>query len=622
MKDTSKKSVQVNDVLNPSSGKQKVSFSTVAQIRLKGEQARDFGGTSKRLLKLLRPDAPVIAAALVLTVLSTAFAVISPMLLSEITTQLQISVLENSPFDWAIVPKTAAVLGVLYLLSWVFEWLWRHVMVNVAQKLIYELRRRVDDKLSRLPLSFFDGRKTGDVMSVASNDIENIASTVQTSLGEFCASFVTIVGVAAAMLITDPLITLVCIVTIPLGTVITMAIVRASQQYFKKQAVLLGELNGQVEECCTGHKTVKAFCEEEYRGEEYENASLEYRRAAGRAQYASGVTYPLTSFVNELSYIAICLIGGLKVISGSMTLGDIQALIHYSQKMSNPVTTVSNMMSVVQTAVASAERVFDLLDEKEESPDGKDELLRPVKGEVKFSDVTFRYDENVPLIENFSMTVNPGESVAIVGKTGAGKTTLVNLIMLFYETQSGTITIDGSDLRDIKRSSLYSTAAMVLQDSWLFEGTIHENIAYGAKDSNAVSREKVISAAKTAMADVFINSLPMGYDTVVGGDEDSLSQGQKQLLMIARAVISDADILILDEATSNVDTRTEVLIQKGMTRLMKGRTSFIIAHRLSTIRQAEKIIVMENGSIAETGSHDELIKKRGVYFELYNSQFS
>ncbi len=517
--DSVKNTAQIKDPINPGSGGgRSFSVNTVATVRLKGEKSKNFGATVKRILSLLGPDRGRIAAALALAAVSTAFAVASPMLLARITTALQHSVMDGEPFDLAMVPRIMLVLGILYGLSFVFERLWRTAMVKSAQRMIYGLRKQVDKKLSRLPLRFFDGTRTGDVMSRATNDIDNLAALIQTSLGEFVAAAVTVVGTAAVMLYIDPLITLICVVTIPMGTLITMAIVRGSHRYFREQASLMGELNTQVEEACTGHRIIKAFSEEKMRSDTYGETSERYRAAASRAQYASGFTYPLTALVNELSYIAICLVGGLKVISGTMTLGNVQALVHYSQRLSNPVTTISNMMSVVQTAVSSAERVFELLDEPETEKDGDRTLDVPVKGEVRFDDVSFSYDPEKPLIEHFSLRADPGQCIAIVGHTGAGKTTLVNLLMRFYRPDSGVISIDGTDISQLTAKSLYGTVAMVLQDTWLFHGTIAENIAYGARDPGAVTREEIISAAKTAMAHRFIASLPDGYDTVVGDE--------------------------------------------------------------------------------------------------------
>jgi ATP-binding cassette subfamily B protein len=457
-------------------------------------------------------------------------------------------------------------------------------------------------------------------MSRATNDIDNIATALQTSFAECVSALVTIIGVIIMMLTTDVLITLICVVTIPLGTLITMAIVRSSQKHFSRQANLLGQINADVEECFSGHRIIKAFGMEKKKSRNFFEKCGLYKDSASRAQFASGFTYPLTSLVNELAFIGICLVGGLKVLSGSMLLGDVQALIQYSQKVSNPVTQVTNMISILQTTVASAERVFELLDEPEEPSKGTYDLPEKINGAVDFDNVCFRYEEDAPLIENFTLHVKPGQTAAIVGHTGAGKTTLVNLLMGFYRPQKGSITIDGFDINSVTRDSLHRHMAMVLQDTWLFDGTIAENIAYGAPEPEKVTREQIVKAAQIAMADSFIRALPEGYETILSETTSSLSQGQRQLLTIARAVLAQPDILILDEATSSVDTRTEKAIQTAMEHLMAGRTCFIIAHRLSTIRSAELIIVMDEGHIAEMGNHQQLLEKHGVYSQLYSSQ--
>lgn len=591
-------------------------------IRLKGATARDFKGTLKRLLSFLMPYKMMMIVSLALTIISTVFAVVSPKLLGDITSELQISVSRHTAFDFYKAAHIITVLIVLYLLSWIFDYARAYIMAGLTQKLVRDLRRRVDQKIGKLTFKYLDENKIGDIMSKATNDIDNISTALQTSFTDSVAAIVTIVGVTTAMLLIDPIITLICVVTIPLGTIITTIIVRKSQKFFKRQAAYLGLINAAVEESFSGHKIIKAFGREKKKIDEFTDVSEKYRVAASKAQYASAFTYPLTAFVGELAFIAICLVGGLKVLGGSMLIGDVQALIHYSQRVSNPVTQITNMMTILQTTAASAERIFDLLDEEEHISDCGKEITKPVRGAVTFENVSFRYVPDQPLIENFNLRVEPGQNIAIVGHTGAGKTTLVNLLMRFYEVTEGTIRIDGIDIRNITLDSLHNSLGMVLQDTWLFEGTIADNIAYGAKDPKNVTRAEIIAAAKIAMADSFIRAMPDGYDTMLNEETDDLSQGQKQLLTIARAVIAAPDILILDEATSSVDTRTEQLIQTAMERMMQNRTSFIIAHRLSTIRNAQMIIVMENGSIVEAGSHDELIKKNGAYCELYNSQFA
>ncbi|NLO48588.1 MAG: ABC transporter ATP-binding protein [Clostridiales bacterium] len=595
---------------------------SVTAIQLKGASAKDFKRTAKRFLSLLKPYRRMLGIAALVSVLSTAFTIVSPKLLGTITSSLQISITMNTAFDLNAALKTITALVALYLLTWVLGYIKQHILVGLTQSFIRDLRQRVDRKLGKLPLRFFDTSQIGDIMSRATNDIDNISTALQTSFSELIVSAVTIIGVIPAMLLIDPLIALICIITIPLGTIITAVIVRKSQKYFKRQASLLGSINTSVEECFTGHKIIKAFSREKHATDKFAKISDAYCDAASRAQYASSFTYPLTSLVNELAFIAICVVGGLKVVSGSILLGDIQALFAYAQLISSPVTQITNMMSILQTTAASAERIFDLLDQEERTPDGQRNLPETIKGAVSFENVFFSYDSERTLIENFNLDVEPGRTVAIVGHTGAGKTTLVNLLMRFYDLDGGSIKIDGIDIRELSGQSLRKHIGMVLQDTWLIEGTIAENIAYGSANPELITRGQIVSAAKVAMADGFIRVLPEGYDTVLNEETDNLSQGQKQLLTIARAVLLSPDILILDEATSNVDTRTEKLIQAAMKKLMHGRTCFIIAHRLSTIRDAEQIIVMKNGSVTETGTHESLMKKKGEYFELYNSQFS
>ena len=592
----------------------------VANIRLKGEQAKNFSGTGKRLLNYLRPYRLKLIAAVLMTVLASAFGIISPKMLGQITSQLQLSVQNGTAFDFFWAAKLMLVLVAIYLMTLGADYFRQYIMVGLTQNIIYDLRSQVDRKIGMLPLKYIDSNNTGDIMSRATNDIDNIATALQTSLAECISALVTIIGVVIIMLTTDVLITLICVITIPLGTLITMAIVRSSQKYFSRQATLLGQINGKVEECFSGHKIIKAFGREKSNEKCVDQICREYKDAASRAQFASGFTYPLTSFVSELAFVGICLVGGLRVLSGKILLGDVQALIQYSQKVSNPVTQVTNMISILQTTVASAERVFELLDEPEERVNEQCKLPRKIQGTVEFKDVCFSYSPDKPLIENFNLLVKPGQTAAIVGHTGAGKTTLVNLIMGFYRPVSGKITIDSVDINTISPQSLREHIAMVLQDTWLFDGTIAENIAYGAPEPEKVTRQQIVQAAQTAMADSFIRALPQGYDTVLSEATGNISQGQRQLLTIARAVMAQPDILILDEATSSVDTRTEQLIQSAMEHLMQGRTCFIIAHRLSTIRSAQLIIVMDNGRIAEMGTHKQLLEQKGVYSQLYSSQ--
>jgi ATP-binding cassette subfamily B protein len=450
--------------------------------------------------------------------------------------------------------------------------------------------------------------------------VDNIATTLQQSMTQLISSVVTIVGVIIMMLTISPLLTVIVLVTLPLYGFVTGVIARRSQRYFAEQQRELGRLNGHVEDMFTGHTIVKAFGHEERSIRQFDAINGRLYHAAWRAQFVSGVIMPLMTFISNLGYVIIAAIGGIFVTQGRITVGDVQAFIQYSQQFTWPIVQTANIANVIQSTIASAERVFELLDEEEEIPDAPDAAVPPeARGDIGLEHVSFRYDATVPLIDDLNIDVHEGQTIAIVGPTGAGKTTLVNLLMRFYEIDRGRITVDGVDIRDIKRGALRSIFGMVLQDTWLFNGTIRDNIAYGREDA---TEEEIVRAAQAAHADHFIRTLPDGYDTVLNEEASNISQGQKQLLTIARAILADPAVLILDEATSNVDSRTELLIQQAMTRLMRGRTSFVIAHRLSTIRDAETIIVMNKGSIVEQGNHGDLLAARSFYADLYNSQFT
>ncbi|MBZ4664240.1 MAG: transporter [Caloramator sp.] len=526
----------------------------------------------------------------------------------------------NGEYDFNYIGKIALILIALYIISALFSLTMGLVMSGVSQKTVRDLRREVDDKLSRLPLKYFDTHLHGDILSRITNDVDTIATTLQQSLTQMITSVITIIGYIIMMLTISPTLTLIVLATMPLYVISTMLIAKKSQKYFAMQQKELGELSGHVEEMYTGHKIVKAFGREKDAIEHFESINNRLREAGWRAQFISGIMFPLMNFIGNLGYVGISIVGGIWITKSRLGIGDIIAFIQYSRSFTMPIVQTANIANVIQSTIACAERVFQILDEEEEIPDSKDAVvIEEPKGEVKFENVSFRYKEDVPLIEDLNLEVKPGHTIAIVGPTGAGKTTLVNLLMRFYEINSGRITIDGVDTRDIKRSELRKMFGMVLQDTWLFNGTIKDNIAYGKEGA---TMEDIIKAAKAAHADHFIRTLPQGYDTVINEEATNISQGQKQLLTIARAILHDPKILILDEATSSVDTRTEVLIQKAMANLMKGRTSFVIAHRLSTIRDAELIIVMNKGRIIEMGNHKELLAKGGFYADLYNSQFA
>lgn len=589
------------------------------------EKAKNFKMTLKRLIVYLKPHQWRLSTVLLTGVLSTVFSIYSPKLLGNATTKLfeglkmKLNRVPGGGIDFVFIEHTILILGCLYLLSAFFNYLQQYVMAGVAQKTVFNLRRDVNDKLSRLPLKFFDTRTHGEILSRVMNDIDNISTTLQQSLTQLIISVITIIGVVIMMLTINLWLTLITLVTLPLMIMVIKAIASRSQKYFTGQQKFIGELNGHVEEMYTGHIIVKAFGREGDSIETFNAINERLYNASWRAQFISSLIWPMIAFINNIGYVLVCVVGGILVTGRMIQIGDILAFIQYSRQFTMPINQTANIANIIQSTVASAERVFELLDEPEEIPDRADgRVISFPKGEVRFENVKFGYKEDVPLIENMNIEIRPGQTIAIVGPTGAGKTTLVNLLMRFYEIGGGKITVDGVDIRDIKRGNLRSIFGMVLQDTWLFHGTIRDNIAYGRE---GVTDEEVIKAAQAAHANHFIRALPEGYRTVLNEEASNILQGEKQLLTIARAILADPAILILDEATSSVDTRTEIYIQKAMRQLMKGRTSFVIAHRLSTIRDADLILAMNNGNIVETASHQELMAKGGFYADLYNSQF-
>jgi ATP-binding cassette subfamily B protein len=509
-----------------------------------------------------------------------------------------------------------AVYGVSALLGYAQGWL----LTDLVQRTIYRLRSQVEEKLNRLPLRYFDHQPRGELLSRVTNDIDNIAQSMQQTLSQVLTSVLTVVFVVTMMFVISPVLSLIALVTIPVTMVLAGVIMKRSQKQFIAQWRHTGALNGQIEEAFTGHALVKVFGRQAEVQARFEEDNELLYRAGFSAQFLSGLIMPTMMFIGNINYVLIAVIGGLRVASGTMSLGDVQAFIQYSRHFTQPVTQLASMVNLLQSGVASAERVFELLDEEEEeSEDHKTALPATSRGEVAFEDVSFRYEEDTPLIEDLSLTVRPGQMVAIVGPTGAGKTTLVNLIMRFYELDSGRITLDGIDVTSIPRSELRSQIGMVLQDAWLFHGTIRDNIAYGRPDA---SEEEILEAARATFVDRFVHSLPDGYETVIDEEGSNISAGEKQLITIARAFLAEPALLILDEATSSVDTRTERLVQHAMAALRANRTSFVIAHRLSTIRDADLILMMEDGRIVERGTHEELIALHGAYADLYNSQFT
>jgi ATP-binding cassette, subfamily B, multidrug efflux pump len=595
-------------------------------MSMPGEKAKNFRGTLARLVGYFKPHAFRLTIVFVAAVVSTIFTILSPKILARATNKLVEGLVQKymhipgAHVDYNYIGQILFILGGLYIVSAAFGFVQQFIMAGVAQRMVYTMRKQVEDKLTRLPLRYFDSRTHGEILSRAVNDMDNISSTLQQSLTQLLTSVVTVVGIIVMMLTISPLLTLVTVITLPLSIIVTTVVAKRSQTYFMGQQTSLGVLNGHVEEMYTGHKIVKAFGHEREAIDKFDELNEKLYNAGWRAQFVSGIIMPLMMFIGNVGYVFVVAIGGILVTQGSINIGDVQAFIQYSSQFTQPITQLANIANIIQSTMASAERVFELLDEEEEVPEAEDaKALVAPQGAVQFDHVSFSYKTDEPLIEDMNMDIKPGQMVAIVGPTGAGKTTLVNLLMRFYEVNSGKILVDGIDITELKRGDLRNIFGMVLQDTWLFNGSIRANIAYGRE--NATEKE-IIRAAKAAHADHFIRTLPESYDTVLNEEASNISQGQKQLLTIARAFLADPAILILDEATSSVDTRTEVLIQKAMSELMKGRTSFVIAHRLSTIRDAELILVMNHGSIIEQGTHEELLAKGGFYADLYNSQFA
>lgn len=596
------------------------------RLFIPGEKPKDFKGTIKRLAAYLKPHALKLVIVLTIAILSNLFTILSPKVMGLAISRLfedSMMIIRGVPgaqVDFSYLLRILAILGVLYAASAGFNYLQRYIMAGVSQQTVYALRRDVSEKLSRLPLKFFDSHSHGEVLSRVTNDVENISATLQQSITQIITAAVTLVGVVIMMLTISPVMTLIAMTTLPLYLLVTKPIIKRSQKYFMAQQRTLGELNGHVEEMYTGHTIVRAFGRENDSIKTFEKINERLYHAGSRAQFISGIIMPLTGFINNIGYVLVCVVGAIFVTRQRMRVGDVQAFIQYARQFTQPIVQTANISNILQSTVASAERVFEILDEEEEVPDpSAPKVLTQPRGDVVFRNVRFSYQPDVPLIENMNIDVKQGQTVAIVGPTGAGKTTLVNLLMRFYDVNGGSITIDGIDIREFRRGDLRSLFGMVLQDTWLFNGTIRDNIAYGKPGA---TEEEIVQAAKAAQAHYFIRTLPDGYDTVINEEASNLSQGQKQLLTIARTFLADPAILILDEATSSVDTRTEVLIQQAMAELMVGRTSFVIAHRLSTIYNADIILVMSKGRIIEMGTHHELLAQGGFYAELYNSQFA
>ncbi|MDN4620166.1 ABC transporter ATP-binding protein [Paenibacillus sp. PsM32] len=589
------------------------------RMSLPGEKPKDFKGTLRRLLSYLRPYRMQLLVVLIAAVLSTLFSIVAPRIMGMATDELFNSVTGGTAINFRYIIDLLMILAGLYLFSSLFAYFQQYFMSGVAQNTVYEMRKDVKSKLSRLPLRYYDQQSHGEVLSRVTNDVDNISNTLQQSLTQLITSIVTLVGVIVMMLTISPLLTLITILTIPLSLLVTIVVAKRSQKHFAGQQASLGDLNGHVEEMYTGHRVVKAFGREKQSLAQFDELNEKLYESGWKAQYISGTIMPLMSFISNIGYVLICVVGGIMVTRGTVGIGGVQAFIQYARQFSQPITQLANISNIIQSTIASAERVFEIMDEQEEEDQAITTIARPVRGDVTFEHVAFGYKKDELLIDDMNIHVRAGQTVAIVGPTGAGKTTLINLLMRFYELNNGQITIDGQNIRELSRAELHSLFGMVLQDTWLFGGSIRDNIAYGREDA---TEEEIMRASEAARADHFIRTLPEGYDTVLNEEASNISQGQKQLLTIARAILADPAILILDEATSSVDTRTEVLIQQAMNTLMEGRTNFVIAHRLSTIREADLILVMNHGKVIETGTHIELLAQEGFYADLYNSQFT
>lgn len=589
-----------------------------------GEKAKDFKGTMKKLLAYMRRYLPSIVIALLCAVGGTVFSIFGPKILGQATTKLFEGVIAmltgTGGIDFAAIGQILLFLAGLYVLSALLSYVQGWVMAGIATKVSYAMRTDISRKIDRLPMSYFDRVPHGEVLSRITNDVDMVTQTLNQSLSQVVTQLTMIVGVLCMMLSISPLMTLVAICILPVCLVIVMNVVRHSQKFFRRQQEYLGHVNGHVEEMYGAHVVVTAFNGQEESIETFNGLNEKLYQSAWKSQFLSGMMMPLMNFVSNLGYVAICVLGGFLSLNGTITVGDIQAFTQYVRQFTQPITQLANISNQLQMTAAAAERVFLFLEEPEEVPDTKEPVpSSEINGSVYFAHVHFGYVPEKTIINDFSAIVQPGTKVAIVGPTGAGKTTMVKLLMRFYDVSDGAILLDGYDVRQFERGDMRSAFGMVLQDTWLYNDTIRENIRFGRLDA---SDEDVLAAAKAAQVDHFVRTLPQGYDTILNEDASNISQGQKQLLTIARTIISDPKILILDEATSSVDTRTELAIQKAMDELTRGRTSFIIAHRLSTIRDADMILVMKDGDIVETGNHNELLAKGGFYANLYNSQFA
>lgn len=587
-----------------------------------GEKAMDFKGTTRKILSYIGRYKIAIVLVMISAVAGTVFNIVGPKVLSKATTEifngLVSKVSGGAGIDFHKIGVILLILLGLYCVSALFSFIQGYIMSGISQKLSFRMRKEISEKINRMPLAYFESKTVGEVLSRITNDVDTFGMSLNQSITTLITSVTTLIGVFIMMMTISPLMTLIALVILPISAFLISVVVKHSQKYFKAQQEYLGDINGTIEESYSGHTIIKAFNREEKVNQDFQETNAKLYASAWKSQFLSGLMQPIMTFVGNLGYVAVAVTGSMLAVAGSITVGDIQAFIQYVRSFTQPITQIAQVFNMLQSMAAAAERIFEFLDEEEEPVTESPVRLEDIKGEVEFEHVRFGYDPQKPVIHDFTCHVEPGSMVAIVGPTGAGKTTMVKLLMRFYDVNSGCIKVDGENVKDFERRNLREAFGMVLQDTWLFKGTIMENIRYGRLDA---TDEEVIAAAKAANADHFIRTLPGGYAMELNEEASNVSQGQKQLLTIARAILADNRIMILDEATSSVDTRTEQHIQDAMAKLMKGRTSFVIAHRLSTIRDADVILVMKDGDIIEQGNHKQLLAQNGFYAQLYNSQF-
>lgn len=587
-----------------------------------GEKAKDFKGTTRKILSYIGRYKIAIVLVMISAVAGTVFNIVGPKVLSKATTEifngLVSKVSGGAGIDFQKIGVILLILLGLYCVSALFSFIQGYIMSGISQKLSFRMRKEISEKINRMPLAYFESKTVGEVLSRITNDVDTFGMSLNQSITTLITSVTTLIGVFIMMMTISPLMTLIALVILPISAFLISVVVKHSQKYFKAQQEYLGDINGTIEESYSGHTIIKAFNREERVNQDFQETNAKLYSSAWKSQFLSGLMQPIMTFVGNLGYVAVAVTGSMLAVAGSITVGDIQAFIQYVRSFTQPITQIAQVFNMLQSMAAAAERIFEFLDEEEEPVTENPVRLEDIKGEVEFEHVRFGYDPQKPVIHDFTCHVEPGSMVAIVGPTGAGKTTMVKLLMRFYDVNSGCIKVDGENVKDFERRNLREAFGMVLQDTWLFKGTIMENIRYGRLDA---TDEEVIAAAKAANADHFIRTLPGGYAMELNEEASNVSQGQKQLLTIARAILADNRIMILDEATSSVDTRTEQHIQDAMANLMKGRTSFVIAHRLSTIRDADVILVMKDGDIIEQGNHKQLLAQNGFYAQLYNSQF-